>query len=222
MIGLQKLTWSRTNGADTVIVPPKLMEDISSSGMMVQSIIDNRLFPFDRCIMVVGEITHYFEYVKEEDRVIVIVRNPDERAYASALITLNGLIMRDIGDNYQLEATDVRPALFAGEQRIPLAENHFEEIKAMMLRDFIGIVSVFKYINSVSLEEPELETKAVKKSSKKSSKQKKVPMRYISTRKYVLTGLEKKSKKAIPRKYTLESWQVRGHCERASRVRWYG
>lgn len=217
MISLQKLKKDRASGADRIVVPKKVSEEnigTLQTDEVAQTLVQ-RLFPFTRCLIdFEDDNSHtYFELTDANEAAIIRDTNANN-VYFAAVIQLDTVHISEIVEEgivkYQYHVPDIRLSAFCQDKRVRLTARQTEEAKKTLGIELLSILCVFTYINKVCLNEPKLETKTVKTHSKRHSKSKKT-IRYISTRKYVLTGQERKSRSNIPKVYTRERWQVRGH-----------
>ncbi len=213
MISLNNLTHVRTNGADRIVIPKKVSEENIGSLKTdeVARTLDNRLFPFNRCMIEFEDDNGctYFELTDGDEAVIIRDMNINN-AHFAAVIPLNTVHLSESSKELWYKVPVIRAAAFVRDKRVRLAEDKDEEVKKTLSTELLSVLCVFTYINKVCLAEPELETKTVKK-HKKQRRKNGNPVRYISTRKYILTGQERKSRRGVPKVYTREKWQVRGH-----------
>lgn len=213
MVNLQNLTKDRTNDADRIIVPKEVSENNIGSVEIseVAQTLYNRLFSFNRCIIdFEDDNSHtYFELI-DNDKAAIIRNVNVNNVYFSAIIQLDTVHISEDFAKLTYEVPDIKAAAFQSKKRVRLTEEQAEEVKKTLAVELLSVLCVFTYINNICLETPELETKTVKKYAKKARKGGN-PVKYISTRKYVLTGQERKSRRNIPKVYTREQWQVRGH-----------
>ena len=219
MLTFNSITKNKYIGCETIYmsqeVYAKLHVQYIENKNAVMTVIKNKLFPFNICKIIyesnkdsemyfdyLGKnIVNFYYYDKKKNVVIKMKYALDTFHYD---ITLDNYVIDYNLDDFKLYYLNAGKIL--NSKTMNNVNNTINEITKM----FSSIIGLFNYINTINLKEPIVETKIFKNQSKKKKFNNKY-IKYISTKKYIISGDEDKKYKEIEKSYTMESWSTRGH-----------
>ena len=181
MMNLNKLTSSRMQSADRIVISAEVMErNIATLEYEdVMRVLRDRLFPFSRCVIEYGDdgSATYFEEISPSE--IALIRDTKTKNVVFSSIFNPDSVKIEFGNNTcEVKCPDIRSAAFRGQERVRLTSEQRDEINQTMPVEFLSTMCVFAYINRVCLAEPEIEEKAVKRHTK-AKKRNGNPVKYM-------------------------------------------